>query len=178
MNKHLKHLMIATSAALLLSTSAIACGGKPCASESCDFKGAKAEKCAKGYAKGSGYKKSAHHKIPGNSSAYIRKILKKSDAISLTDKQRKQVGELLVAAETGAAKAHAEAQITVADFRSKLHSGSLKDSDIKAYTKRMGELRAAKLAANLMASVKASRLLNDEQKAGLYAGKKTMGAKK
>lgn len=178
MNKHLKHLMIATSAALLLSTSAIACGGKPCGSESCDFKGAKSEKCAKGYAKESGYKKSGHYKIPGKSPAYIRKILKKSDAIGLSEKQRKQVGELLVAAETAAAKAHAEAQIEVASFRSKLHSGGLKDADIKAYTKRMGELRAAKMEANLMASVKASRLLNDEQKSRLYAGKKSMGNKK
>jgi len=178
MKKQLKHLMIAASAAMLFSTPALACGGKPCASESCDFKGEKAEQCAKGYAKGSAYKKSGHHNIPGNGPDYIRKILKKADAIGLSDKQRKQVGELLVVAETGAAKAHAEAQIEVAEFRGKLHGGSLKDSDIKAYTKRMGELRAAKYEANLMASVKASRLLNDEQKAGLYAGKKAMGAKK
>ena len=178
MKKHLKHLVIATSAALLLSTSAIACGGKSCGSESCDFKGAKSEKCAKGYAKGSGYKKSAHHKIPGKSPAYIRKILKKADAIGLSEKQRKQVGELLVAAETGAAKAHAEAEIEVAAFRTKLHGGDLKDRDIKAYAKRMGDLRAAKMEANLMASVKASRLLNEDQKAKLYAGKKAMGAKK
>ncbi|ATX79253.1 LTXXQ motif family protein [Mariprofundus aestuarium] len=178
MKKQLKHLMVAAAAVMLFSAQALACGGKQCASESCDFKGAKAENCAKGYAKGSGYKKSAHHKIPGNSPAYIRKILKKADAIGLTDKQRKQVGELLVAAETGAAKAHAEAQIEVAEFRGKLHGGSLNDSDIKAYAKRMGELRAAKYEANLMASVKASRLLNDEQKSKLYAGKKTMGANK
>ena len=178
MKKQLKHLMVAAATAMLLSTPVLACGGKPCASESCDFKSAKAENCAKGYAKGSGYKKSAHHKIPGNSPAYIRKILKKADAIGLTDKQRKQVGELLVAAETGAAKAHAEAQIEVAEFRGKLHGGSLNDSDIKAYAKRMGELRAAKYEANLMASVKASRLLNDEQKSKLYAGKKIMGANK
>ena len=177
MKKQLKHLMIAAAAAMLFSTPTLACGGKPCASKSCDFKGEKAEQCAKGYTKGSADKKSGHHNIPGNSPAYIRKILKKADAIGLTDKQRKQVGELLVAAETGAAKAHAEAQIEVTEFRGKLHGGSLNDSDIKAYTKRMGELRAAKYEANLMASVKASRLLNDEQKAGLYAGKKAMGAK-
>jgi len=178
MKNQFKHLMLATSAALLLSTPALACGGKPCASESCDFKGEKAQSCPKATGKSSGYKKSGHYNIPGNSPDYIRKILKKADAIALSDKQRKQVGELLVTAETGAAKAHAEAEIEVASFRSKLHSSGLKDSDIKAYTKRMGELRAAKLEANLTASVKASRLLSDEQKSRLYAGKKAMGAKK
>lgn len=177
MKRHLKHLMIATSAVLLLATSAQACGGKPCSSASCNFKGEKSEKCMTDYAKGSSHNKSAHYKIPGNSPDYIRKIIKKADAIGLSEKQRKQVGELLVAAETAAAKAHAEAQIEVADFRTRLHSGDLKDRDIKAYAKRMGELRAAKMEANLTASVKASRLLNDEQKGLLYAEKKAKGAR-
>ncbi|ATX82354.1 hypothetical protein Ga0123462_1491 [Mariprofundus ferrinatatus] len=176
MKKQLQHLMIATSAALLLSGTAMACGGKQCSAEDCSFKGEKAASCSKGDAKSSGYhKRSGHHNIPGNSPDYVRKILKNGN---LNDKQRKEVGELLVAAETGAAKAHAEAQITVAEFRTTLHSGDLKDRDIKAYAKRMGELRAAKLEANLMASVKASRLLTDEQKAGLYSGKSWKGSKK
>lgn len=170
MNKSLKHLIVATSAALLFSTSVLACGAAPCGTENCDFNGAKPEKCEKGYAKKAGYKRSAYHKIPGNSPSYVRKILKKGD---LNDKQRKQVGALLIAAETDAAKAHAEAQIAVAEFRTKLHSGDLKDRDIKAYAKRLGELRAAKLETNLMASVKASRLLTADQKAGLYAGGKS-----
>ncbi|GAV19143.1 hypothetical protein MMIC_P0072 [Mariprofundus micogutta] len=178
MNKQLKHLMIATSAALLLSTSALACGGKACPASDCDFKGAKAQDCPLSTAKAPAYKESGHYKIPGKSPRYIRKILSKSDLIGLSDKQRKQIGELLLAAETGAAKAHAEAQITVAEFRSKLHSGNLNDRDIKAYTARMGELRAAKLQANLMASVKASRLLSDEQKSRLYAAKTAAGASK
>jgi len=178
MNKQMKQLIIAAATALLLSSPALACGGKPCASESCDFKGAKSEHCVQGDAKGSGYKTSVHHNIPGNSPDYIRKILKKADVIALSDKQRKQIGELLVAAETAAAKVHAEAQIEVAEFRGKLHGSKLKDSDIKAYSQRMGELRAAKYEANLMASVKASRLLTDEQRAGLYAGRKAAGANK
>jgi len=171
MNKHLKHLMIATSAAVLLSTPALACGGKACPSQDCDFQGVKAQDCPIGSAKSSGYKKSGHDNIPGNKPSYIRKILKKGDAIALTDKQRKQIGDLLIAAETAAARTHAEAQITVSDFRSKMHAGELSDADIKAYTKRMGELRTAKFQANLAASVKASRLLSAEQKTKLYAGK-------
>lgn len=178
MNKHMKQLTLAISALLLLSTSAMACGGKACSATNCEYKAAHGQAFAYGSVHGTVNKKSAHHNLPGNKPTYIRMILKKGDVIGLTDKQRKQIGELLIAAETGAVKAHAEAEVVVAGFRSRLHSGELKDGDIKAYARRMGDLRAAKYEANLMASVKASRLLDDEQKSKLHAGKKTMGANK
>jgi len=175
MNKTIKYLMSAAVTAAMIATPAMACGGKPCGAKNCDFKSDKSKPCP---TKGKSYKK-GHHKIPGKSASYVRKILKSADRIGLNDSQKKEVGKLLIAAETGAAKAHAEAQITVAGFRSKLHSkGGVSDSDVKAYTKRMGELRSDKLMSNLMASVKASRLLSDEQKSRLYAGKKNQGGKK
>ncbi|MFC1536254.1 hypothetical protein ACFL48_00390 [Pseudomonadota bacterium] len=174
MNKTFKYLVSAAVAAAMFATPAMACGGKACGSKNCDFKADKSRSCP---TKGKSYKK-GHHKIPGKSAAYVRKILKKADRIGLSSSQKKEVGKLLIAAETGAAKAHAEAQITVADFRSRLHGGKLSDSDLKAYTKRMGEHRSDKLMANLMASVKASRLLTDEQKAKLYSGKGYKGSKK
>jgi len=175
MNKTVKYLVSAAVAAAVFATPAMACGGKLCDAKNCDFKTEKSKSCP---TIGKSYKK-GHHKIPGKSPAYVRKILKKGDQIGLNDSQKKEVGKLLIAAETGAAKAHAEAQIVVADFRSKLHSkGGVSDSDVKAYTKRMGELRSDKLRANLMASVKASRLLNDEQTSKLYAGKSYKGSNK
>jgi len=173
-----KYILMAAAASMLFSTPVQACDGKACDLKNCDYKGTKASSCPTTYGKSSGYKKSGHYNIPGKKPTYIRKILKKADVIELSDKQRKQIGELLVAAETGAAKAHAKAQITVAEFRSKLHSGNLSDADIKAYTGRMGELRSAKLAANLNASVKAARLLSDEQKSRLYGKKGYAGANK
>jgi len=174
MNKTVKYLISAAVAAAVFVAPAMACGGKPCSSANCDFK---SENCPTSKNKSS-YKK-GHRNIPGKSPAYVRKILKKGDQVGLNDSQKKEVGKLLIAAETGAAKAHAEAQIVVADFRSKLHSkGGVSDSDIKAYIKRMGELRSDKLMSNLMASVRASRLLSDEQKSKLYAGKKYQDGKK
>jgi hypothetical protein len=119
-----------------------------------------------------------HYAIPGKTSNYIRKILKRADTIGLSDRQRKQIGDLLVQAEVDTARARAEAQIAVAEFRSKLRSGNVSDHDVKAYSKRMGELRSDKLNANLTASVKASRLMSDEQKSRFYAGKKYQGSKK
>ncbi|MDT8376823.1 MAG: Spy/CpxP family protein refolding chaperone [Mariprofundaceae bacterium] len=118
-----------------------------------------------------------HHSIPGKNPNYIRKILKGADRIGLSDRQRQQIGDLLVQAEVDAARAHAEAETTVAAFRSRMHSGKLSDKEVAAYTRRMGELRAARLSANLKASVAASRLLSDEQKARLHAGRSHRGAK-
>ena len=119
-----------------------------------------------------------HYAIPGKTSNYIRKILKRADIVGLSDKQRKQIGDLLVQAEVDTARARAEAQIAVAEFRNKLRSGNVSDRDVEAYSKRMGELRSDKLNANLTASVKASRLLSDAQKSKFYAGKKYQGGKK
>lgn len=173
-----KYLLMAAAISMLFSTPVQACGSKACDLKNCDYKGTKAKACPTTSTKASAYKKSGHYHIPGKKPTYIRKILNKADVIGLSDRQRKQIGELLISAETGAAKAHAQAQITVAEFRSKLHSGNLSDADIKAYTNRMGALRSAKLAANLNASVKASRLLSDEQKSRLYARKGYVGVNK
>ena len=142
----------------------------PVHATACDGKGAKSAACPTGHSSGHG--KHGHHAIPGNSLDHIRKILKSADAIGLDNSQRKQVATLLIDAETQVAKAHAEAEVTVAEFRAKMHTGKLSDKEVKAYTKKMGELRAEKLSANLMASVKASRLLSDEQKSKLYSKRK------
>jgi len=157
----------------------LACGDQGCDPKTCEIMGANQPvKAYHGKAGKTGkYARSAHHLIPGNSPAYIRKILKKADALDLTEKQLKQVGDLLVQAETSAAKVHAESQIEVASFRTKLHSKNITDKDVTSYTKRMGELRAAKLSANLKASVAASRLLSDEQMQKLYAKQKASDLK-
>ncbi|PJA31559.1 MAG: hypothetical protein CO187_08770 [Zetaproteobacteria bacterium CG_4_9_14_3_um_filter_53_7] len=130
------------------------------------------------HASGSYHAKSGHAAIPGQTPDYIRKVLKRADAIGLSDKQRQQVGALLVQAESQAATAHAEAEITVAAFRSQLHAGTVSDKDVNAYTARMGELRAVRLAANLKASVAVSRLLSDEQKSSLHGGRNQQGGNK
>jgi len=122
-------------------------------------------------AHGSYHGKGGHAAIPGQSPAHLRRILKHADLIGLSDSQRKQIGKLLIEAETEAARAHAEAEIAVAAFRSRLHGGKVSDSEVNAYSKRMGELRAARLRANLKASMAASRLLSDQQKAKLYGGR-------
>lgn len=159
MKKQLKTLMIASAAALLLMPAAATAG--------------------KSYASGSYHGKSGHASIPGQSPDYIRKILKSADRIGLNEKQRKQIGELLVQAQVDAARAHGEAELAVAAFRSQLHSGTpVTDAQVNAYTKRMGELRGQRLSANLKASVAASRLLTAEQKAKLYERKSWKGAKK
>lgn len=144
----------------------------PAAGIACDANGAKSASCPAYHAK------KGHHAIPGKSPNYIRKILRNADRLGLSDKQRQQIGKLLVEAESDAARAHAEAEVTVAAFKSRLHSGSVSDKEVNAYTKRMGELRAARLAANLKASVATSRLLTEEQQSKLYAGKSWKGDKK
>ncbi len=161
-----KHLIIATAAMLLAMPTQATATDRAVSSYSTEGKVS------------TSYKTSSHYKIPGTSPSYIRNILKKAARIGLTDKQFKELGGLLVEAETGAAEAHAQAELTVAKFRTRLHSGHLSDKEIHTYTSRMGELRSAKLQANLMASVRASRLLTAEQKSKLYAGKKSVGFKK
>ncbi|OIO72180.1 MAG: hypothetical protein CO186_03635 [Zetaproteobacteria bacterium CG_4_9_14_3_um_filter_49_83] len=160
MNKMTKHMIIAAMM-VVLPVSAIACETKGVKSPACTLDG-----------HGSYHGKQGHNAIPGRTPDYLRNILKGADRIGLNGKQRTMIGELLVEAESDAAKAHAEAEVTVAEFKLRLHSGSLSDKEVNAYTKKMGELRAAQLAANLKASVAASRLLSDEQKAKLYTSKK------
>lgn len=162
-----KHLIIVAAALLMI----------PTVSSACDGKGSKGATCMSKSAHGSGHGPSGHHAIPGKSPGHIRMMLKSADRIGLSKKQRKQIGELLVEAESGVAKAHAEAEVTVAEFRSRLHAGSVTDKEVDAYTKKMGQLRSASLAANLKASVAASRLLTDEQKSKLYSKKSMGGAK-
>lgn len=153
-----------TGLLLALPAATLACNGK-----TCDIS------CASGarqYDHGKSYGHAKHHDIPGKSPAYIRKIVKATDKLGLSDKQRKQIGELLVQAETAAAEVHAKAEIAVAEFKSKLHSGKATDRDMQAYAKLMGELHSAKLEANLKASMAAAKLLTPEQKQKLYTHKK------
>ena len=151
----------------------------PMSSFAGDWSGRQSNSCPPGakQVRGEHHGKYGHHAIPGKTPNYIRKILKGADRIGLNDKQRKQIGDLLVQAEVDAARAHAEAETAVASFRSRLHSGDLSDKEVAAYTRRMGELRTARLSANLKASVAASRLLSDEQKSRLHAGKSHRGPK-
>ena len=153
--------VIATAMILLFPAAAFACDGTGGKGAACSSSGKHA-----GY-----HGKQGHHAIPGTSLGHMRSMLKGADRIGLSEKQRQQIGDLLIRAESDAAKAHAEAEVTVAAFRSKLHAGSVSDKEVNAYTKKMGELRAERLAAHLKASVAASRLLSDEQKAKLYGGK-------
>ncbi len=148
----------------------------PLSAVACDGKGSGSGSCLTG--KSSYHGKHDHHTIPGRSPGHIRDILKSADRIGLSEKQRKQIGELLVEAESGVAKAHAEAEVTVAEFRSRLHSGSVTDKEVTAYTKKMGQLRATSLSANLKASVSTSRLLTDEQKSKLYSKPESRGGAK
>jgi len=155
MNKRTKSIIV-TAIILAFPAIAIACDGTHAKSASCP-------------AAGKHGASHTHHAVPGKSPDHIRAILKGADRIGLSEKQRQQVGVLLIEAESAVAKAHAEAEVTVAAFRSRLHSGSVSDKEVNSYSKKMGELRAATLAANLKASVAASRLLSDEQRAKLYA---------
>ncbi len=163
-------LKVFTMAGLLIALPAatLACDGKACdlSKKPCDISAKKSAAASNYHAHGK------HHAIPGKTPDYIRKIVKAADRLGLSDKQRKQVGELLIQAETGAAAVHARAQIAVADFKSKLHAGDATERDIKDYAKQMGELHSAKLQANLKASVAAAKLLSAEQKQMLYAHKK------
>ena len=113
---------------------------------------------------GSQHGKSGKHAIPGDSSAHLRMILKGADTLGLSDKQRSQVGDLLVQAQTDAARAHAQMEVTVAEFKSRLHAGNVTEKDIKAYATRVGELRTARLLAHLLACNKAMLLLSDDQR--------------
>ena len=122
--------------------------------------------------------RAAASRIPGKTSQDIHKILNKGELIGLSDAQRKQITALLVEAETGTARASAQSSALIAEFYGKLSSGGVSDDEIKAYTKRMGELRAAHLQANLMSSVHAAALLSDAQKAKLYGNKKSQAGKK
>lgn len=182
MNKYVKHLIIAATAIMFLSSPALACGGKSCSPKQCAYKSGHAQGCAYGdkacAMKKMGYAKKGHARVPGKTSHYIHKILNKGELIGLSDAQRKQITALLVEAETGAAKARAQSSALIAEFYGKLRSGGVGDDEIKAYTKRMGELRAAHLQANLMSSVHAAALLSDEQKARLYGNKKSQAGKK
>jgi len=113
---------------------------------------------------GNHHGKSGKHAIPGDSPAHLRMILKGADTLGLSDKQRSQVGDLLIQAQTDAARAHAQMEVTVAEFKSKLHSGKASEKDMRTYAKRVGELRTARLLAHLLACNKATLLLNDDQR--------------
>ena len=167
MNGYLKHLVAAAAAALLFAGQALAaCPDGACAGkgnpESCPYKG----------------HKPAHHmsqqvsKVPGASNSYVHRILAKGEQIGLSDEQRKQIEEILIAAEKESAEADARADAVVAEFYGKLRAKKAGAAEIDAYAKRMGELYAARLKANLNASTKASNLLSAEQKEKFYAGKK------
>ena len=182
MNKYFKHLIGAVAALMLMSSPALACGGKSCSPKQCAYKAGQTQKCAYGdkacAMSRTGHAKKGHARIPGKTSNYTRKILNKGELIGLSDVQRKQITDLLVGAETGAARAKAQSMALVAEFYGKLRSGGVSDDEIKAYTNRMGEWRTDHLRANLMASVHAAALLSDEQKAKLYARKKSGAGKK
>jgi Spy/CpxP family protein refolding chaperone len=182
MNKYIKHLMIAATAVMFLSSPALACGGKSCSPKQCAYKSGHAQGCVAGdkacAMNKMGYSKKGHARIPGKTSQYVHKILNKGELIGLSNAQRKQITDLLVEAETGTARARAQSSALIAEFYGKLRSGGVSDDEIKAYTKRMGELRTAHLQANLMSSVHAAALLSDEQKAKLYGNKKSQASKK
>jgi len=173
MNQHLKHLMGAVAALMLMSGPALACSGKSCSAKQCDYKAGHAQSRACGNNKCAMNKprhaNKGHARIPGKTSNYIHKILEKGELIGLTGTQRRQITDLLAKAETGAAGAGVQITALAAAFYDKLRSGGVDDDEIKAYTQRMGELHAAHLQANLMASVHAAALLSDGQKATLYA---------
>ncbi len=179
MNKYVKHLMIAATAIMFLSGSALACGGKSCSPEKCGYKSGQTQggdqACTM---KKMGHAKKGHALIPGNTSDYVHKILNKGELIGLSGAQRKQIAALLVEAETGTARASAQSSALVAEFYGKLRSGGVSDDEIRAYAKHMGELRAVHLQVNLMSSVHAAALLSDEQKAKLYGNKKSQAGKK
>lgn len=169
MNKYIKHLIIAAGATLLISGQAIACEGKSCAAmqqaqgDSCPYKGHKpAHAMQKHQAK----------KVPGASSNYVHRILSKGEQIGLSAGQRKQIEDILVATMKETAEADARADAVVAEFYGKLRAKKAGDADVDAYAKRMGELHATRLKANLTASMKASALLTSEQKEKFYAGRK------
>ena len=182
MNKYVRHLMIAAIAIMFLSSPALACGGMACSPKSCANNAGYAQGCAAGdktcVMNKMGDAKKGHTRIPGKTSQYVHKILNKGELIGLSDVQRKQINDLLANAEAGVAKARVQSWVLIKAFYGKLRAGGVSDNEIKAYTKRMGELRAAHLQANLMSSVHTAALLSDEQKAKLYGKKKSQTGKK
>lgn len=193
MQKKLKYLIAVLGSLLLLSGQALACGGaKPCMAgntgsqmnKDCPMKKDCPVKkdCPKGKGaacKGHGYSHAGkqHARIPGKSSSYVRRILRLGDEIGLSDTQRQQIEDILIAASKQSAEARARADSVAAELYGKLRSGGVDDAGISAYAERMGELYASRLKANLTASVRASSMLSAEQKKKLYAGKKTGDAK-
>ncbi|KON48006.1 Spy/CpxP family protein refolding chaperone [Mariprofundus ferrooxydans] len=113
--------------------------------------------------------KSVHHSIPGKSFAYLRLVVRSAKELGLSEKQQAEVGKLLVKAEAGAAAAHAKAEVVVAEFKSKLYSGKVTEKDVRAYSKKMGELRAESLAARLLPSIQIKSILSAEQREKLKA---------
>jgi hypothetical protein len=165
----LKSAVLAIMAMGLMASPAIASGDK---GKSCPLQDSH---------HGKHYSKSGNHAIPGDSPAHLRMMLKRADKLGLSDKQRGQVGDLLIQAQTDAAKAHAQMEVTVAAFKSKLHAGKVGEKDMRAYAKRVGELRTARLLAHLLACHKAKSLLNDDQRETMkvmrHGGKNWRGKK-
>jgi hypothetical protein len=182
MNKYCKHFIGAATVLMLMSSPALACGGKACSPKSCAQNAGHAQGCAAGD-KACAMNKmrhagKGHALVPGKTSNYTRKILSKAEFIGLSETQQKQIEDLLAKAEASTAIARKLSSALVQELYGKLRSGDVSDDEIKAYAQRMGELRAAHLEANLMASVHASTLMSDEQKAKLYADKKSQAGKK
>jgi hypothetical protein len=165
----IKSALLVIMATGLLASPAIASGAK---GKSCPLQGSH---------HGKHYGKSGKHAIPGSSPAHLRMILKRADKLGLSDKQRSKVGDLLVQAQTDAAKAHAKMEVTVAEFKSKMRAGKVAEKDMRIYAKRLGELKTAKLLAHLLACNKAKSLLSDDQhekmKAMRRGGKNWRGKK-
>ncbi|MDQ6962960.1 MAG: Spy/CpxP family protein refolding chaperone [Mariprofundaceae bacterium] len=156
MNHTIRKITFASIIAIAFSVSpALACDGS---------KGATKKTCE--YTQNQHKAHSKHH-LPGGSLAYLRMIVKRADTIGLSDKQRQQVGALLIQSQSDAAKTHGQAEVTVAAFKSKLHADKATKKDIKDYSKKIGQLRADKLSTHLLATHKAKALLNDEQRQAL-----------
>ena len=167
----LKSAVLVIMAMGLLATPAIAGTGNSCPQQGKHHSGSYGKHCSK----------SGKHAIPGSSPAHLRMILKRADTLGLSDKQRKQVGDLLVQAQTEAAKAHAQMEVTVAEFKAKMHAGKAGEKDMRTYAKRVGELRTAKLLAHLLACNEAKSILSENQreqmKAMSHAGSNWHGKK-
>ncbi len=155
--KRIKTAVLAIMAMGLMASPAMASGDR---GKSCPLQGSH---------HGKHYGKSGKHAIPGDSPAHLRMILKHTDKLGLSDKQRSKVGDLLVQAQTDAARAHAQMEVTVAEFKSKLRAGKVTEKDMKAYAKHVGDLRTAKLLAHLLACNEAKSLLSDDPREKMKA---------
>ena len=111
----------------------------------------------------------AHHNIPGSSLAYLQLVVKSASALGLSEKQQEELGKLLVKAETDVAAIHAKAEMVVAEFRNRLHAGKASAKDVRAYSKKMGELQAESLAARLLPGIQIKSILSAEQREKLKA---------